>query len=171
MNERTDFWKQRLIKHGHTGWADPAIYVYDQQERLALVEAVINKLSIQCGNALDFGCGTGDFTKLLLSKGFSVCGYDPYVRPAINSPRFSYTDSLQQIHLTECSKDLALSVTTLDHILDERELLDALSIIRACVKPDASFIMLEYALDSEADRKKFGMEKVITSLSASYPNG
>jgi SAM-dependent methyltransferase len=159
MNDSSDFWNRRLIKHGHTGWADQAIYAYDQQERLALVEAAITKLPIQRGSALDFGCGTGDFSKLLLSSGFNVCGYDPNVHPMINSARFTYANSFQQIELTGLSKDLALTITTLDHILDELELLTTLSKIRAFLKPAASFLMLEYALDSPTDRKKFRMEK------------
>ncbi len=107
MNNLSDFWNERLVKFGHTGWADPVIYAYDQQERLALIGAAITKLSIKRGSALDFGCGAGDFSKLLLSNGFNVCDYDPYVHPIINSASFTYADSFQQIELTDQSKDLA----------------------------------------------------------------
>src|ERR1700730_5608731 len=158
MNDSSNFWVQRLLNYGHTGWADPVIYTFDQRERLALIEAAINDSPIRRGVAIDFGCGTGDFSKLLLSMGFTVCGYDPYVRPHINSARFTYADSFQQIKLTSHSADFALSVTTLDHILDKQELSDVLSKLSSYLKPSASFYMLEYALDSAADRDKFGMK-------------
>ena len=148
------FWTERLRTHGHTGWADPVIYAYDQMERLRLVEQMLSKAPRQPGIALDFGCGTGDFSKLLLRLGFSVCGYDPFVRPRITSKQFLYADSLNGISISDCSADVALSVTALDHILDEPELHRALATIRRCLKCEGVFYMLEYALDPE-DAEKF----------------
>jgi SAM-dependent methyltransferase len=108
------------------------------------------------GTAFDFGCGTGDFSRLLLSLGFKVCGYDPYVRPHIHANEFAYAATYEQIPLDACSVDLALSVTTLDHILDENEVRRALEVIRTCLKPDAVFFMLEIAIDSDIERTRLG---------------
>jgi hypothetical protein len=135
------------------------IYAYDQQERLALIESAIAKLRIPQGSALDFGCGTGDFSRLLMAMGLSVCGYDPYVQPLIRAKAFRYLESISELRLVGRSQDLALTVTTLDHILDERELLDTLTVIRSCLKPSAFLLMLEYALDCTEDRTKYGMER------------
>jgi SAM-dependent methyltransferase len=157
MNKSADFWVQRLSNYGHTGWANPAIYTFDQQERLALIEAAINESPIQRGSAIDFGCGTGDFSQLLLSMGFNVCGYDPYVHPVISATRFAYADSFATIKLTSRSADFVLAVTTLDHILDEHELIDVLSKIRDYLKPAGWFYILDYALDSADDRKRFAL--------------
>ena len=52
-----------------------------------------------------------------------------------------------------------MTVTTLDHIHYEYELIESLSNIHAHLNPRASFIMLGYAIDCSKDRKKFGMEK------------
>lgn len=158
MNDSADFWAQRLRNYGHTGWADRVIYTFDQQERLALIEAAINESPIQRGSAIDFGCGTGDFSQLLLSMGFNVCGYDPYVHPVITSTNFAYADSLAAIKLPNHSADFVLAVTTLDHILEERELIDVLSRVRNYLKPAAWFYILDYALDSASDREKFGLK-------------
>ena len=164
MNDSADFWKQRLHNHGHTGWADQVIYTFDQQERLARIEAAVNESPIQRGSAIDFGCGTGDFSKLLLSMGFTVCGYDPYVRPLIKSGTFAYADSFHKINLASHSADFVLAVTALDHIIDERELFAVLSTLHAYLKPGASFYMLEYALDSTTERERFGMKNSYQSF-------
>lgn len=151
------FWKNRLALHGHTGWADPVIYAYDQQERLALLETVISRLPIERGIALDFGCGTGDFSWMLLRMGFAVCGYDPFVKPNISSAVFSYASSYHDISCKKQAADLVLSITALDHILAESELCEALNIIRHCIKQNGSFLMLEYALDTKMDYEKIGL--------------
>jgi SAM-dependent methyltransferase len=158
MSGVLSFWSQRLRKHGHTGWADPVVYAYDQLERLKLIEAELSKRPIKGGNALDFGCGSGDFSKLLLSMGFRVCGYDPFVKPRIRSGQFTYASTYERIPFRNHAADLALTVTTLDHILEERDLLNALGTIRDCLKESAVFYMLEYALDIAADRIKFGLK-------------
>ena len=151
------FWYRRLQKHGHTGWADPVIYAYDQQERMAFIKCIISKSEINCGVAFDFGCGTGSFSKLLLDMGFTVCGYDPFVRPDISSPKFSYVSNYNNVNCKIHAADLVLSVTVLDHILDEKELCVTLDFIRGCLKPEGVFYMLEYAINTEADREKFNL--------------
>jgi SAM-dependent methyltransferase len=151
------FWRKRFQRYGHTGWSDPAIYAYDQPERLTLIKRMVEKETITRGRALDFGCGSGDFSRLLLSLGFEVWGYDPFVQPAMHANGFTYAESCDQITVASGSADLALSVTTLDHILDENELRLALGLISACLKAKGVFFMLEYALDCDADRLRLGL--------------
>lgn len=158
------FWAKRLQSHGHTGWADPIIYAYDQLERIALIDKAISHSPRDSGIALDFGCGVGDFSKLLLQHGFSVCGYDPFVQPKIKSKSFTYANSYNAIPLALNSAALAISVTTLDHILDERELLYALAAIRKYLNSAGIFFILEYALDSTSDRERFGQRNSYQAL-------
>ncbi len=107
-------------------------------------------------SALDFGCGNGDFSRLLLRLGFKVVGYDPYVRPAISDTDFTYvSDYVALARLT--TADLALSITTLDHILGIAEAREAVCKIRSSLRRGGQFCMLEYALDSEADRPTFNL--------------
>ena len=155
MDTISSFWQQRLIEHGHTGWADPVIYAFDQVERLALIKAAVIQEDRKFETALDFGCGTGDFSRMLLQMGLTVCGYDPFVKPAIASRKFSYADEITEISIASSTADLALSVTALDHILDEKLLFQALTAIRCSLSSSGVFYMLEYALDSENDRSKF----------------
>lgn len=148
-NTAANFWHERLARHGHTGWSDPILYAYDQRERLIRIRNAVKMENITYGCALDFGCGSGDFSLLLSSFGFKVCGYDPYVRPCISISNFSYAASLEDITLDIHTADIVLCVTTLDHILDEGELHNALMFIRSRLKQSGVCLMLEYALDSE----------------------
>jgi len=147
-----NFWRERLRKYRHTGWADQTIYAYDQQERLALIEQAVQSSASKTGIAVDFGCGTGDFSRLLLRKGYTVCGYDPFVVPGIDSPRYTYAGTYGAIPFQHNEADIAISVTVLDHILGPPEVSEALHNIRRSLKKGSTFIMLEYALDSPSQR-------------------
>ena len=153
----THYWSDRFSVFGHTGWSNPVIYCYDQPERLAMVEAAILKWSSRRGRALDFGCGTGDFSRLLLRMGYEVYGYDPYVQPRLDSNKFTYADSYGAISLKGHDAHLALSITTLDHILDETALRQALNVIHRALHGTGVFIFLEYALDSVTDRQRYDL--------------
>lgn len=124
------------------------IYAYDQLERLAIIERTIEPLLETAKTALDFGCGSGDFSRLLLGSGLNVWGYDPYVTPQINSTGFSYISSPNSIDGVPEEFDIILSITVLDHILGESELLHVLQLLRRKVSAGGTFILMEYALDS-----------------------
>jgi SAM-dependent methyltransferase len=146
------FWTERLRVHGHTGWSDPFLYAYDQLERLALVSALLDGLPRRGQRAIDFGCGTGDFSRLLLGRGYRVCGYDPFVDPGIADPAFTHARQLEEIPFEPATVDLVLSVTVLDHLVEDRELHDALERLRGLMSPQGRLLLLEYGLDSESDR-------------------
>lgn len=38
-----NFWSDRVKNYGHTGWANPAIYDFDQPIRVKIVEKLICK--------------------------------------------------------------------------------------------------------------------------------
>jgi SAM-dependent methyltransferase len=149
--EEVLFWTQRLVKHGHTGWSDPLIYVFDQLERLQLLRAVLASNPTEGKIALDFGCGTGDFCQLLLDLGFIVYGYDPFVSANIQSSKFIHVNDLSATPFAPRSIDLVLTVTVLDHILDEHALSLQLSLIRNLLKDEGKLVVVEYALDDDID--------------------
>ena len=159
-----EFWRGRLQTHGHTGWADQTIYAYDQLERLKLLREVLLHEKGERGNAIDFGCGTGDFSRLLIDLGYVVCGFDPFARPKLHSRFFSYANSFEEIPFAERSVNLALSVTALDHVLDNEELLSSLMLIRSLVRDDAVFFILEYGFDSTAQRNSLGVRNDYQAL-------
>lgn len=146
------YWRSRLNAYGHTGWADRFIYAYDQLARLALMDHMLSVRSECHGFAVDFGSGVGDFSKLLLERGYTVCGLDPNVRPKINSPSFYYADSPSKIPFPPSTVDIIICVTVLDHILDDDNLRSALQLFRNLLKVDGTIYMLEYALTSDTAR-------------------
>lgn len=152
-----EFWSARLTKNGHTGWSDPFIYAFDQLERLGFIEASLSVAFTQTERALDFGCGTGDFSRMLVSKGFCVCGFDPFVNPNITHELFNYAKRYEDIPWEEKSVDLGLTVTVLDHVMDEAELGVVLKLINKYLRTGATLQMLEYALDDESDRQRLGL--------------
>lgn len=150
------FWKSRVKLNGHSGWADPIIYAFDQRERLYLVAHTVAGLAAPQLLALDFGCGSGDFARLLLQKGFEVYGYDPFVLPTVRANGFTYISEHERF-ASLTTGDLALTVTVLDHILDPVDFVRALTVIQSFLKPSGRAIFVEYALDDTADRDRFCM--------------
>jgi SAM-dependent methyltransferase len=146
------FWRERIAAHGHTGWADPYVYAYDQLERLRVVAWALDEVAARGGRALDFGCGTGDFSRLLLGRDFEVCGYDPYLTPRLEHPRFVHAARREELPFAPCSVDLVLSVTVLDHLLEEPALRRAIDLLRDQLRAGGRLLLLEYALDSADDR-------------------
>ena len=147
IGEPGEFWLNRYRKFGHTGWKDTITYAYDQMERLAIVSVWLDSLHINPLTAIDFGCGTGDFSRLMLDRGFKVWGYDPYVEPEISHPDFRHVPELAGINIPDGKAGLILSVTVLDHILDDQEFVAALAYLRRKISEQGVFIMIEYALD------------------------
>jgi hypothetical protein len=147
------FWTSRLNEVGHTGWRDPVLNAYDQVERLAVVSDAIASYGPVSGTALDFGSGVGDFSSMLLSRGFQVWGYDPFVHTQNANPNFHYVDTSANLRVLKVEFDLILSVTVLDHIVDDSEFFAELAGLRALVSPKGTLIMVEYALDQTVDRK------------------
>jgi SAM-dependent methyltransferase len=152
VTDSAKFWAGRLRDCGHTGWHDPIIYAYDQQERVEIVRSVVRRLATELDvkSALDFGCGVGDVSKMLLSLGLEVYGYDPFVIPALREERFHHLPKLAEVITEMPPVDLTVSVTVLDHILDQEELDTVLGVIRD--KTNGRLIMLEYALSDQVER-------------------
>ena len=148
MIDNEEGWRARLRRCGHTGWNDPVVYAWDQPERLRLVERVVRELDLEpeACIALDFGCGVGDFSRMLLRLGFRVIGHDPVARPAIAHPRFHFEPVLES---RPRSVDLVLSVTVLDHVLDEARLRATLAALRERLRPGGFLVLLEYSLGGD----------------------
>jgi SAM-dependent methyltransferase len=146
--DQKQFWEARFNQLGHTGWKDSVIYAYDQLERLSIVSNQADQLDIYKLNALDFGCGTGDFSRILISKGFRVWGYDPHAEPKINHPSFFFSSDLSGIFLQDGEAGLILSVTVMDHIICNEEFENRLRYLREKISKNGFFILIEYALDN-----------------------
>lgn len=153
MKKNLPFWVERFQKLGHTGWQNPVIYAYDQRERLELISQKIAQLEKKPIVALDFGCGSGDFSQLLLKKKIQVYGYDPFTEPHINHPNFIFLSDKTKLENVENEFDLILSVTVLDHILEDKAFEQTLKAFRQQISENGYLILIEYALDNPPDVK------------------
>lgn len=147
MMDNYEFWKQRVEMHGHTGWADTSIYAFDQDIRLNVVFRLVDKNINNGGCALDFGCGTGDFTKSLLPKFDKIVMYDP-VKESLDAEllKCKKIDGVSDIGRLErigLQYDVILSITVLQHIMDDEELTDTLMFLRDSMKDNGIFLIME----------------------------
>jgi len=146
------FWSARARKYGHTGWTNQAIYHYDQTLRLKLVKETIESLNIRQGSkCLDYGCGTGDFTRMLSGMGLNVLGYD--VSDAVIDvakshgvpPNARYTVHADDV-ATQSPYQLVLAVTVFQHILDDASLHAAVLRVAQCMEDGGHLILIESSI-------------------------
>ena len=156
--QETALWDIRAQRYGHTGWADQVIYAYDQQARLSAIKKVIDDLDCGRSLALDFGTCSGDFANLL-SQGFErVIAFDiseSVIKVARNryhkgeNIEFVSGEDIKQLAIGDNTLDIILSVTVLDHILDNVKFGQILSRFHALLKNKGFVVALEYALGFE----------------------
>lgn len=161
LDEWSSFWDERVRRYGHPGWKDPRVYAYDQRARVAAIKAIIDRLPIRNHCALDFGTGCGDFAALLAQRFERVFGFD-ISSAAVTAARERYKDlanidfvvaSVDEARTTISEQmDLILSITVLDHIMDDRTLTLTLRHLHSMLAQGGFLVALEYAPDSERQR-------------------
>jgi 2-polyprenyl-3-methyl-5-hydroxy-6-metoxy-1,4-benzoquinol methylase len=146
MTESTfaKFWQDRFAAHGHTGWFDPRIYAFDQRCRLGLFSQWLDDQIFSGKLALDFGAGSGDFSRLLIDKGWRVVSYDKHVLPRFQHKKLQIASSVAVVAKL-APYDLIISITVLDHVMDDTEFGQQLVDFGSWLKPDAKFFFLEYS--------------------------
>ncbi|HEY1267362.1 MAG TPA: methyltransferase domain-containing protein [Candidatus Binatia bacterium] len=163
------YWDDRATRFGHTGWADPVVYAFDQAARLAAVERILASTWVRRGLALDFGAGSGDFTRLLAKHFARVLAFDisPIVTAhaqakygSIRNIEFCHGESVKNLALEDGSIDVILSVTVLGHILDDSECRDTLSFFRR--KIDNKGILIAFEATPVAERDGGGYQRFRT---------
>jgi len=145
-----NFWTQRMKDYGHTGWSDNITYLYDQYLRLHLIEKVINKyfISGQIKYSLDYGCGSGDFTKLLAQYSEKTMGVDIAqeiidVASKKNTEKNISFMQIDDLKYTESEYSLVNSITVLQHIINDDELSIVLSKINSLLSIKGIFIIID----------------------------
>lgn len=141
------FWTQRVKQYGHTGWADRYIYEFDQSIRIKIVDEFLKKYVKWGGNLLDFGCGNGEFSEREESYFSSLTLYDICEEVLeLAKGKFNeitcYSKLEDLINHTE-KYDAILSITVLQHIMDDEELSVILDYWHRTLKDDGVIIVLE----------------------------
>jgi len=150
-NEDTrEFWEQRFSFHGHNGFTDPVLYSVDQSNRLKEIDKVLENTQHASERvAIDFGCGDGDFTELLIRHGYKVYGIEISKNALLHCKKrfrrnfypltcdefINYSESLQA--------SIILSVTTLQHLVEEHDYTSVLNAFAKHAKQNATLIVLE----------------------------
>jgi SAM-dependent methyltransferase len=150
-----EYWNNRVKKYGHTGWSDSITYAYDQKARLFAVEKVIAALNPNRSTAFDFGTGSGDFAKLLSDHFKQVIAFDISdsvveiaKRKYGNTTKITFLvgKEIKESGIMPKTVDLVLSVTVLQHIMDDTELTGALNYFHDIMKDNAFIIAFEHCL-------------------------
>ena len=146
------FWTDRLAANGHTGWSDNVIYPFDQTLRLAVFERWLQCL--KPGMALDFGCGVGDFSKVLLRKGWRVAAYDKFVPLKFSHNKLFSTCERHAIDGLG-PFDLIVSITVLDSVVVDEEFENELKWFQTNLAAKGRFFFLEYSPEHSEPRSHY----------------
>ena len=143
MNSK--FWIKRVKEYGHTGWSDKMTYLYDQKLRLMLLEKIINKYFNQkIKYALDYGCGSGDFSNLLGGYSEDVLGVD-IAKEIISVAREKYPHiAFDEIDSYRNNKyEFIIAITVLQHLLDDNDLKNVLMQFNEVVEKNGIIVIID----------------------------
>ncbi len=119
-------------------------------ERIEREWPFLQRLFGAAGRVLDLGCGTGEHSRFLASKGFDVTGIDAspaMLAKAMEAPlppnlRFLPGDIVQVANLTDGEFDAAMCVgNTLPHVASDADLLELLRGLRLRLRAGAPFLL------------------------------
>ena len=143
-------WNLMAKRNKTTGYSDYSVAFFDQIMRLKIIEKLLSQyitFDFKKANALDFGCGVGDFVSYFSQKFKFIVGYDiseEILKIAREKCKhlsnILLTNSLEEI---DVEFDVVFFITVLQHILDDSELLRTLFVIASKCKENAIFIALE----------------------------
>jgi len=147
-----DFWTERVKKYGHTNWSDICIFAFDQPLRTNIICYLTKKYSavtdVSGGGILDFGCGEGDHVKALADNYNDIFLFDPcnaVLQKAVNNvPGYSKAiDNYEQLFSLKENFRVILSITVLQHIMEDKELKEALNFFYKHLTENGIIILME----------------------------
>lgn len=150
------FWEKRVIDFGElsTGYTDPIFYEYDDNIRWS---TFVNNVKIKKGNrVLDVGCNFGKWCRKIKALGAEVIGID-ISEKVINIAK-SYKNNItyhavkaEDMNFHKNSFDVIISITVLQHILDNKKFEKAVKKISDSVKKEGLVFIIDSA---PVDKKK-----------------
>ena len=150
-----NYWDDRVDSHGHTGWSSPLIFGYDQALRLAAIRDAVTRIAPNAGRIVDYGCGTGDFTRMLAEIADEVVGFDissralARARDETRVTNVLYTERSTELFCVPA--DIILSVTVLQHIVDDAVLREVLRTFSDGVTDGGFIVLLESFADNDRE--------------------
>lgn len=146
LNSKT-YWNNRAKKFGHTGWTDFATYFYDQNLRLNTIKKILVTSGLKCNTGLDYGCGTGEFCKMIIEFCDKVIATD-ISEDVLKMARSKNADNAIEYLLFDDSVfkyqyDLILTVTVLQHIIDNNDLAEIINNFKLSLRENGTIIVFE----------------------------
>lgn len=148
-----EFWNDRAVKHGHTGHSEPFFYSFDQEARKFAVGKILSHLfTTKKDKALDYGCGSGEFSTLLKDKFSLVVGYDISekvleIAKKEHGTQVKFTTERNEVRDSSLY-DLILTVTVLQG-LEENELKNALKEFSLLLASNGYIVAVEFFVSDE----------------------
>ncbi len=146
-------WERRAVKGKLPAVIDPG----DLKGRKNLYIDTLQKLAVQkalgkekAGFAIDFGCGSGRFTELLVARCEFLLGLE-ITQPMLilaqkectdSNAAFALFDGLN-LPIKDETADLIVSINVFQYITDDSELKKVLSEVKRGLKPKGRFIGIE----------------------------
>jgi SAM-dependent methyltransferase len=152
------------MKFGHTGWSDFAIYYYDQILRIKAVRETVNRNCTRRNLALDYGCGTGNFSFMLSEYFHKVIGVD-ISELIVNMAKGANKKNNISFELTsdlifEYQYDVILSITVLQHITDDHQLTRLITQFERSLNKDGILVVLESFSGAGSDSEHIKLRRM-----------
>ena len=157
------YWNNRFINHGHTGWKFKPVYKYDQRLRLKELSKILDHYNFfnygETKEILDIGCGTGDFLAFFSKYNVNLTGID--LSPAVIEFAKERFKNQKNVHILakdikdfypEHKFDLILSITVMQHIIEDSLQMEILQNLRNYLKPGGILILLESILRKKKEK-------------------
>lgn len=148
-----EFWNDRAVRYGHTGHTEPFLYSFDQEARKFAVEKILAHLfTDKKDKALDYGCGSGDFSEILKEKFSLVVAYDIsekvlQIAQHTHGTQIKFTSDKRAVR-DNSLYDLILSVTVLQQ-LEEQDLHDAVKEFSLLLSNSGYILAVEFFVNDE----------------------
>lgn len=144
-----EYWDGRARQYGRraAGYLDPLRYQYEEGLRWSAFGRLCP--TVPGMRVLDIGCGVGTWCVRLSKLGCRVVGADispEMIRMAAKDPHVEYhVGAVQDLEFLPETFDLVVSITVLQHIIDEEDFLCALANLRRLLKVGGHAAVLEYS--------------------------
>tara|TARA_B110000037_G_C17049869_1_gene477259 strand:- start:288 stop:1049 length:762 start_codon:yes stop_codon:yes gene_type:complete len=162
LNTSKEFWSKRFRKYGKlsTGYTDEMIYKFDDKIRW---NSFMHETNLKKGDViLDAGCNHGSWSIRLAKNGMEVTGIDLISAAIETAKKVAEKESIQiefkemkleDIDFKENKFNKIVSITVMQHLLDDNLFLTTLKKFKKQLKNEGELILIESAANKQLVEK------------------